>query len=459
MAVDEEVGLDVEHVADDTLDGEAAAVELGAHVPPPRRGDDRRPPSSARALDPVVGAREHVVELESGPPMTSPSHGWERAAHQAAVSEALQALGIARLHLTIHDASFPAGADDVGRGTPYSDAARAFFGFTRALGFTGVQLGPQGLTARDNPSPYDAMLFSREPLSIYAAPLVGRDAWRALVGDVPWTTARRADHRAPSIASTRRSRALWRARRDAWAARRRRVRGAAARAGSARDAALDAMPPDEYRFVQWLAHRQHDELRAHLGAARPDAVGRPADRHLVARSAGAGAAVPRRLRHGRAAEPHQPRGAAVGLSGARSGAVRRRRRRARRRADGQAPHRVRRRCASTIRTASSTRGSIAPDERRRRARGGARRRAALLVARPARSSAPAALRHRARRRSSIAASCAGPTAGCARSTTAQVDRYAALFDRVVDRARARRPSRGRPSVRGAVARGPTRSAA
>ena len=79
--------------------------------------------------------------------------------------------------------SFPAGADDAGRGTPYSDAGRAFFGFARALGFTGVQLGPQGLTSRDNPSPYDAMLFSREPL-------VDR-AWRRCSGATRWRGARR----------------------------------------------------------------------------------------------------------------------------------------------------------------------------------------------------------------------------------------------------------------------------
>ena len=73
--------------------------------------------------------------------MTSPPHGWERAAHQAVVAEALQALGISRLILAIHDASFPAGSDDVGRGTPYSDAGRALFGFVRAFGFIGVQFG------------------------------------------------------------------------------------------------------------------------------------------------------------------------------------------------------------------------------------------------------------------------------------------------------------------------------
>lgn len=195
--------------------------------------------------------------------MTSPPHGWERAAHQAAVAEALQALGISRLILAIHDASFPAGADDVGRGTPYSDGGRALLGFARALGFTGVQLGPQGLTARDNPSPYDAMLFSREPLSIHVAPLIGRDAWQRLVGDVPWTTARHADHRGAFDRQHRALAALWRARRDSWA---REVDVWAQQQGEwlERDARMDAVPADEYRFVQWLAHKQHDELRAYV---------------------------------------------------------------------------------------------------------------------------------------------------------------------------------------------------
>lgn len=212
---------------------------------------------------PMVDAREHEVELESGAAMTS-GHVWERAAHGDAVAEALAALGVRRLVLTIHDASFPAGADDIGRGTPYSDAGRALFGFARALGFTGVQLGPQGLTTRDNPSPYDAMLFSRDPLAVVVAPLLGRDAFRAAVGDVPWTTARKVDHRGAFDRQQAALGALWRHRRDAWAGD---VAEFARAAGDwlDRDAKLDAMPPEQYRFVQWLAHRQHGELRAHLG--------------------------------------------------------------------------------------------------------------------------------------------------------------------------------------------------
>jgi len=172
----------------------------------------------------------------------------------------LQALGIARLVLSIHDASFPAGADDIGRGTPYSDAGRVFLGFLRALGFTGVQLGPQGLTTRDNPSPYDAMMFSREPLSIAVAPLLGRDAFRAAVGDVPWTTARHADHAFAHDRQQAALAALWHARRDTW----RHDADEWARAHGHwldRDARLDPAPPEQYRFIQWIAHRQHDELR------------------------------------------------------------------------------------------------------------------------------------------------------------------------------------------------------
>ncbi len=177
------------------------------------------------------------------------------------MTDALQALGITRLILAIHDASFPAGADDPGRGTPYSDAGRAFLSFVRAVGFTGVQLGPQGLTSRENPSPYDAMLFSREPLSIHVAPLLGRDAWRSLVGDVPWTTARHADHGFAYDRQYLALGALWRARRDSW---NRDVAEFAERHGEwlERDARMDPMPVEQYRFVQWLAHRQHEELRS-----------------------------------------------------------------------------------------------------------------------------------------------------------------------------------------------------
>jgi 4-alpha-glucanotransferase len=92
----------------------------------------------------------------------------------ADVVAAFAALGKRRVVLAIHDASFPAtpGAD-AGRGTPYSAAARAFARFVRRLGFDGLMLGPQGVTSRANPSPYDATLFSRNPLNIDFAALAG----------------------------------------------------------------------------------------------------------------------------------------------------------------------------------------------------------------------------------------------------------------------------------------------
>jgi len=94
-------------------------------------------------------------------------NGPNRAAPPVAVQEALDLLGVRRLLLGIHDAAFPAAADgDLGRGSPYGRAARDLLAFARSLGFTGVQLGPQGLTSPVNASPYDATQFSRNPLSL-----------------------------------------------------------------------------------------------------------------------------------------------------------------------------------------------------------------------------------------------------------------------------------------------------
>src|SRR5829696_1580973 len=75
---------------------------------------------------------------------------------------ALAELGVRRMLLAIHDASFPCDPDeDLGRGTPRSRASERLLPFTRGLGFTGLQLGPEGQTSRDNPSPYDGTIFSR----------------------------------------------------------------------------------------------------------------------------------------------------------------------------------------------------------------------------------------------------------------------------------------------------------
>ena len=75
--------------------------------------------------------------------------------------------------LAIHDISFPADPEeDTGRGSPATRAAARLFGYARGLGFTGIQLGPQGQTSRDNPSPYDGTIFSRHLGNI------ALDAWR-----------------------------------------------------------------------------------------------------------------------------------------------------------------------------------------------------------------------------------------------------------------------------------------
>ncbi len=94
------------------------------------------------------------------------------------IREGLAKLGIRRLLLAIHDVSFPSDSDeDLGRGSPATRASERLFAYARDLGFTGIQLGPQGQTARSNPSPYDGTIFSRHIGSI------GARTWRSLIGD------------------------------------------------------------------------------------------------------------------------------------------------------------------------------------------------------------------------------------------------------------------------------------
>lgn len=89
------------------------------------------------------------------------------------IASAKQKLGIERLVLQIHDGSFPSDPEeDCGRGTPYSRGAERFFAFAADLGFDTIQLGPQGMTQPGNASPYDATLFSRNPLNLPLARLV-----------------------------------------------------------------------------------------------------------------------------------------------------------------------------------------------------------------------------------------------------------------------------------------------
>lgn len=117
-------------------------------------------------------------------------------APSAAIRDALRLLGIRRLLLGIHDPAFPSRPEeDIGRGSPYSAGAREFLAFIHTLGFTGVQLGPQGMVSPTNPSPYDGTLFSRNRLSLAPLPLT-TEAWGKLL--LPETLRELVDGRPPT---------------------------------------------------------------------------------------------------------------------------------------------------------------------------------------------------------------------------------------------------------------------
>lgn len=117
-----------------------------------------------------------------------------------AITEALQLLGKSDFLLAVHDASFPGGpGEDSGRGTPYSAGGLALARFARSLGFTGLQLGPQGQTTTINPSPYDGTLFSRCTLSLDLKSLVeqgllSRGSWEAILAANPHPDGRRVPY-------------------------------------------------------------------------------------------------------------------------------------------------------------------------------------------------------------------------------------------------------------------------
>ncbi|HZR80970.1 MAG TPA: 4-alpha-glucanotransferase [Candidatus Binatia bacterium] len=192
-------------------------------------------------------------------------------ASDPAVVEALRLLGVRRLVLAIHDASFPSSAEeDVGRGSPYGAGAREFLAFVRGLGFTGVQLGPQGETSADDPSPYDGTAFARGALSISLAELARDLPWGGLVApeDVAAIVARRpADRaRAHHAFADREQRAAlaraWSAFEDA----RRRVSAGGARTSlEARVAELvEPFATFRARHADWLERDALFEVLAHV---------------------------------------------------------------------------------------------------------------------------------------------------------------------------------------------------
>ena len=129
---------------------------------------------------------------------------------------ALGVLGVRRFVLAIHDQSFPStSAEDIGRGSPYGQGARDLLAFVAGLGFDGVQLGPQGDTTVDNPSPYDGALFTRSPMSIALATLVDDPLWEPLAAGL---LERKAAPQAGQDADRVRYRQAWRTAREVLAA-------------------------------------------------------------------------------------------------------------------------------------------------------------------------------------------------------------------------------------------------
>jgi 4-alpha-glucanotransferase len=118
----------------------------------------------------------------------------------AAITEALRLLDKTDFLLAVHDASFPdADGEDSGRGTPYGDGGQALAVFARSLGFTGLQLGPQGQTSTVNPSPYDGTIFSRNFLSLDLKDLVdrgllSRHTWKTILTGNPFPNGLRVPY-------------------------------------------------------------------------------------------------------------------------------------------------------------------------------------------------------------------------------------------------------------------------
>lgn len=89
-------------------------------------------------------------------------------------------LEVDRLVFGIHSSAFPAGANDVGYGSPASDAGRRLLGFAQGLGFNALQLGPGGQISDHDASPYDGTAFARNVLCLDLEALCGERYGRLL---------------------------------------------------------------------------------------------------------------------------------------------------------------------------------------------------------------------------------------------------------------------------------------
>lgn len=207
------------------------------------------------------------------------------------LSDARRALGLDHLVLLIHDASFPSRPDEeTGRGSPYSVGARDLLEWALDRGFTGVQLGPQGETARSNPSPYDGTSFAKTVLSIALRRLAGDPEWEgilthaevdAIVAGVPGSSERMqyayvydAQRRALASAFARIDRAgslftrfeAWRAANASWLERDAQMEFWAAHFGTDDWRRWPSSLPDVGRgddvfaFGQFVVHAQHADL-------------------------------------------------------------------------------------------------------------------------------------------------------------------------------------------------------
>jgi len=203
------------------------------------------------------------------------------------VRTALARLGIARLVVSIHQGSFPGGDDDVGYGTPYSRRGGEFVAWLARQGFTGVGLGPAGITGREDPSPYDASALSRNPLHIALGPLVARGlledaelaratlppgertlythAYREQHGLLAAVAARLADPSVDAALAARRAVAPW----LVWEARFEAITAAIGHQDFLRwpvDPAQDASAARRFEIGQWLADEQHAAFAAQARA-------------------------------------------------------------------------------------------------------------------------------------------------------------------------------------------------
>ena len=147
--------------------------------------------------------------------------------------------------------------------------------FVAQLGFHGLQLGPQGETSAFDPSPYNATLFSRSTVALAVAPLVesgilpGEMAERA-VASRPDGALSRASHAYAHAAMAELLEGAWQRQRgnhdlQARISRFAERHGEWLRQAEPSPASADAV--GAYRLGQLLAHEQHDELRAGARAA------------------------------------------------------------------------------------------------------------------------------------------------------------------------------------------------